>query len=69
MSEPLYLLGDVARRLNVAPHKVTYLYVTRRLSEPELRLGNRRMFTDGDVSRIAFALHIPLDVAGKEGHK
>lgn len=67
MSEQLYLLGDVSRRLNIAPHKVTYLYVTRRLSEPELRLGNRRIFTDGDINRIATALHIRLDEEKSKG--
>jgi len=69
MSEQLYLLGDVSRRLNVAPHKVTYLYVTRRLKEPELRLGNRRIFTDGDICRIASALNITLDETRKEGDR
>ena len=67
MSEQLYLLGDVSRKLNVAPHIVTYLYVTRRLPEPELRLGNRRIFTVGDISRIATALHIPLDLTRNDG--
>lgn len=57
MTEKLSLIGDVARRLNVAPHRVAYLYLTRKLPEPALRLGNRRIFTEADVKLIAEALN------------
>ena len=56
MNEQLFLIGDVARRLNVAPHRVAYLFLTRKLPEPQLRLGNRRIFTEADVRRVAEAL-------------
>ena len=52
----LYLLGDVARKLNVKPYKIAYLYVTRCLPEPELRLGNKRVFSNVDAERIALKL-------------
>ncbi len=61
----LYLLGDVARMLDVKPHKISYQYITRKLEEPKLRLGNKRIFTDGDVKSIAAALGIKKEENGK----
>lgn len=56
MNDELYLLGDVAKRLDVPPHRVAYLFLTRKLAEPKLRMGNRRVFTVGDAKRVAKAL-------------
>jgi DNA-binding transcriptional MerR regulator len=56
MTQELFLLSDVARLLGVAPHRVAYLFMTRKLDEPQLRLGNRRIFTVADVQRVAKAL-------------
>ena len=56
MSEELFLISDVSKRLDVPPYKVSYLFLTRRLVEPKLRLGNRRIFTNGDAKRVAKAL-------------
>ncbi len=53
MTQDLFLLGDLSRRLNVPPHRITYLFVKRALSEPELRLGNRRVFTNEDGRAFA----------------
>lgn len=55
----LYLISEVADRLNVPPHRVAYLLMTRKIEEPKLRIGNRRMFTDADAQRIADALGRP----------
>lgn len=56
MSEHLCLIGEVSRRLEVPPHRIAYLFLTRKLAEPELQLGNRRVFTEADVRHIAQAL-------------
>jgi DNA-binding transcriptional MerR regulator len=56
MAQQLFLISDVARRLNVPTHRIAYLFMTRKLPEPQLRLGNRRMFTLADVQRVAKAL-------------
>lgn len=56
MTQQLYLISDIARRLDVRPHKVSYLFLTRKLEEPALRLGNRRIFTVADARRVAKAL-------------
>lgn len=61
MTQELLLTGDVARRLNVPPHRVSYLFMTRKLPEPQLRLGNRRVFTLADVQKVAKALGIKED--------
>lgn len=66
MTEELFLISDVARRLNVPPHRVAYLYLTRKLPEPKLRLGNRRVFTTGEAKRAAKALNLSWDAEGEE---
>jgi DNA-binding transcriptional MerR regulator len=60
VTQQLFLISDVARRLNVPPHRVAYLFMTRKLPEPQLRLGNRRIFTLADLQRIAKALGCPV---------
>jgi hypothetical protein len=49
----IYLLGDVARILRCAPHRIVYLLTSGKVPEPGLRIGNRRMFTDEDIGRLA----------------
>lgn len=56
MTHELFLLGDLSRRLNVPPHRITYLFVKRALPEPGLRLGNRRVFTSEEGRAVAKAL-------------
>lgn len=56
MTQQLFLISDVSRQLNVPPHRIAYLFTTRKLSEPQMRLGNRRVFTITDVQRVAKAL-------------
>lgn len=51
-----YLLGDVARTLQVPQHRITYLLTTRRDLEPVLRVGNRRLFSAQEVERVRMAL-------------
>ena len=53
MTNKLFLLGDLSRRLNVPPHRISYLFVKRAIPEPLLRLGNRRVFTEEDGQAIA----------------
>jgi DNA-binding transcriptional MerR regulator len=54
MTQPsdLFLLGDVARRLGCRPHRIAYLLTSGLVPEPALRLGNRRVFDEGDIGRI-----------------
>jgi DNA-binding transcriptional MerR regulator len=56
----LFLISDVSRMLGVPAHRIAYLFVTRKLSEPQLRLGNRRVFSRADVQRVAKALGRPV---------
>jgi DNA-binding transcriptional MerR regulator len=56
MTQQLFLISDVSRQLNVPAHRIAYLFMTRKLPEPQLRLGNRRVFTLADVQRVAKAL-------------
>jgi DNA-binding transcriptional MerR regulator len=66
MTEELFLISDVARRLNVRPHRVAYLFLTRKLVEPKLRMGNRRIFTNADAERVATALGLTWEPSVKE---
>jgi len=56
MTKDLYLISEVAERLGVPPHRIAYLLMTRKIEEPKLRMGNRRVFTDDDAERVADAL-------------
>ena len=60
MTQQLYLIGDVSRMLGVPAHRIAYLFMTRKLAEPQLRLGNRRVFSRSDVQRVAKALGRPV---------
>jgi hypothetical protein len=60
MTQQLYLMSDVSRMLGVPAHRIAYLLMTRKVPEPPLRLGNRRMFSLADVQRVAKALGRPL---------
>jgi DNA-binding transcriptional MerR regulator len=65
MTRPLYLMSDVSRMLGVPAHRIAYLFVTGKLPEPQVRLGNRRVFRPAEVRRVARTLGRPL--AEKEG--
>jgi DNA-binding transcriptional MerR regulator len=58
-------MSDLAKRLNVAPYRIAYLYTTRRLPEP-LRIGNRRVFSEADARRVAKALGLSWDSVNEE---
>lgn len=61
MTQQLYLISDVSRMLGVPAHRIAYLFMTRKLPEPQLRLGNRRVFDRSDVQRVAKALKRPVN--------
>ncbi len=51
--EKHFLLGDVARILDRKPHQIVHLLTSGKLPEPEQRIGNRRLFSAEDVTRLA----------------
>ena len=63
-----FLIGDVAKRLNVPLHRVSYLFTTRRVPEPQ-RLGNRRIFSHLDARRVAKALGLAWEPEKMEAHE
>lgn len=65
MTKDLFLISEVAERLGVPPHRVAYLLMTKKIEEPKLRMGNRRVFTQQDARRVAKALGRTWD-DGKE---
>lgn len=69
MNKDLYLISEVAQRLDVPPHRVAYLLITRKIDEPKLRIGNRRMFTEADANRVADALGLTWASRNKEAHE
>ena len=60
MTQRLYLISDVSKLLGVPAHRIAYLFMTRKLPEPRLRLGNRRVFSRADLQRVAKTLGRPL---------
>lgn len=59
-----YLLNEVARILDVPPHRVVYPLITRQVPEPA-RIGGRRVFSWEDIERIAEKLARPLPNRGR----
>jgi hypothetical protein len=51
-----FLLGEVSRRPKMPAHRIIYLYITGKLPEPDLRLGNCRVFAESDVLGLAMAV-------------
>ena len=51
--EKHFLLGDVSEILGRKPHQIVHLLTTRAIPEPEQRIGNRRLFSPDDVTRLA----------------
>ena len=56
MTQELFLISQVADQLQVPAHRIAYLLMTRKLAEPKLRMGNRRIFSHEDCKRVALAL-------------
>jgi hypothetical protein len=55
-----FVLGEVAKLLVIKPHKITYALTSGHVPEPEMRLGNKRVFATEDVERIARHLRVAM---------
>lgn len=51
--EKCFSLKDVARMLGVRSHRVGYAVSSGAVPEPDQRLGNKRVFTEEDIRRLA----------------
>ena len=38
--------------LDVPAHRIAYAYMSKKIPEPEMRLGNRRVFSPEDIRRL-----------------
>lgn len=56
MKKQHWLLGEVSKGFDEFPHRIVYFYTTRKLPEPRLRLGGKRVFDRDDVRRLEVAL-------------
>jgi hypothetical protein len=61
-----YSLGEVARLLHRKPYHVTHLLATGKVSEPEQRIGNRRLFRPDDIWRLAHHFKVVPDWSATE---
>jgi hypothetical protein len=60
------LLNEVARRLQVRPHKVVYAITSGQVEDVGLRIGGRRIFRPSDVQRLARHFRVRLKTQEKE---
>jgi hypothetical protein len=67
MNETLFSMKDVARLLRVQPYQIAYLLNTNRVPEPQMRLGNRRVFSAADIERLAERLNVRVPAEVGEG--
>ena len=61
MTQELFLLGDISRKLKVPQHRIVYLFASQAVAEPRLTLGNRRVFTADECRGIAEKLGMVWD--------
>src|SRR3954471_17036382 len=53
MDAQYLLLNDVARTLGLKAHQIAYALSTGQVTEPALRVANKRVFGEEDVRRLA----------------
>jgi DNA-binding transcriptional MerR regulator len=61
MKHNLYSLGDVARQLGVAPHRIVYAHVNGKLEEPKQRIAGKRVYDHEDIAVIASFFGVATD--------
>ena len=52
MTQPLYLLNEVAKLVKRKPYQVSYLISIGAIPEPKLRINNKRVFTPEEVVQV-----------------
>ena len=57
----VYLLSEVARLFKKRPHVIAYAISSGLVPEPKLRIGNKRIFVDEDIRRLATHFGIACD--------
>ena len=60
MQDNYFTLGQVARLLGRKPHLVTYAITSGHVPEPAMRIGNKRVFGEDDLQRLARYFGIPM---------
>ena len=60
MKDNYFTLGQVARLLGRKPHLVTYAITSGHVPEPAMRIGNKRVFGEEDLQRLARYFSIPM---------
>ena len=58
MNQELFALGDVARLLDVKPHRILYLLSTRAVAEPALRVAGKRLWNPTEIAALSELLQI-----------
>lgn len=64
MNQELFLLHEVARRLQMKPHRVVYAITSGQVEDVALRIGGKRIFRPSDVQRLA--RHFGVKLTQKE---
>ena len=58
----LFSIAEIADKVGVAEHKITYAHRTRRLGDASIRLSGRRIYTEADLHRIAKYFGVQLEI-------
>jgi hypothetical protein len=58
--EKLLTLKDAAAVLNVKPYRIGYVLAVKLVPEPALRVGNKRVFDQADIQRLADHFRVKL---------
>ena len=62
----LFSVSDLAHKIGVPEHRITYAHRIHRLADAPMRIAGRRIYTEADLHRIAEYFGVQLDVNSQE---
>ncbi|OJW27351.1 MAG: hypothetical protein BGO49_27595 [Planctomycetales bacterium 71-10] len=68
MNDNYFTLSQVAKLFARKPYHVTYAITSGHIAEPAIRIGNKRVFGDVDMDRLARYFGVPTPQVGSGGY-
>lgn len=63
MTKKHYSTIDLAKLIGVAEHRINYAHRCGKLAEPDLKVANKRIYTEADAKRVAAYFGVDLEKA------
>jgi DNA-binding transcriptional MerR regulator len=66
MKANLFSIADAARILGIAESRISYAHRVRGLEDATHKVAGKRVYTEGDLHRLAVYFKVPLDLAREQ---